>query len=82
MKSTRDVVECEKPEVILVKLKRHRELTMNLMHDVKKLQENWSEPRVLVWIGQVASMVESVPKSKPFLFNQNPESFDRSVVRV
>ena len=60
VKSTGDVVKSHESEVILVELKCHWELVMNLMDNVQELEENRSETRVLVWVGQVTSVVESV----------------------
>ena len=76
------VVVGQELEVVPVEFKGCWELFLELMNGIKELQENGGETVVLVGIGQVVAVVESVSKSKPLFLDKDPESLNSSIVGI
>ena len=56
-------------EIVMGELKSHGELVYQLVNNVKKLQEDGQEARVLGRVVEVASQVEPVPERHPLLLD-------------
>ena len=56
-------------EIVMGELKSHGELVYQLVYNVKELQEDGQEARVLGRVVEVASQVEPVPERHPLLLD-------------
>ena len=80
--STRDVMIGDKLQVKLIEFETLRELPMQLVHQIEKLEENRSVTRSLRCSIQITTMRKSMTESQPLLLHEHPESFQRPVVGI
>merc|ERR1719315_18264 len=76
------VVVGKKLQVEIGELEGHGKLIVQLVNNVKKLEEKRSKAGVLAGVVNVAPVVEPVPEGKPLFFYECAETFKSSVVRI
>ena len=79
---SRDTMVRQEPNVVGVKLKRQRELGLDLVDGVQKLEENRCKTRRMMTMQDMTTLQKPVTERKPLLLNERAKPFNGPVVRI